>query len=662
MEEFLPSMVGDRVNEIAKKTVPIYVAEGLLLDKQKTQANIAVMIVKVDSLLRNYMSNNIIYVHPTQALASSAQDLQYQLTADICRRDHDDHHDNAHPEGDNSAKRKERLSLPTPQKPTLVYHSCQRDPTAPPMTLLNQDMFYLKYGNSRPKKYTLSLHKYPSVPFPDDDIEERTSRWVNKCLGNFNVYAQYGVEHCHKHKFITKIIVRRVNGKIDPIKESNYKYLKKNDIEDLYLLCVNGKLKDYRQTGLLGSLTSDIKKPVWYLDSGCSWHMTGVKSYLHKYVEQPGPKVVFGDDSTCTTKGYGSIKCNGTRMLTREMAKELSDASTHECLFIDFFLKKNLKRSLKHLNILDRNKRDEAGIVIKNKAKLVAQVYRQEEGIDYDETFAPVARLEAIRIFLAFSTYMNFIVYQMDVKSAFLNGKLKEEIYVQQPPAKAEYVAAARCCANILWMKSQLSDYDIVYEKDHIIKEDIKLHFIPTQYQLADIFTKPLDEPTFKGLIVELGTNQNVLVDKTQYAEDRLGIVQTNVGTKKATNTEQEFDTTAEITKSFDEADEEIKLNMDEEVHNIKLEKEKIASEVEVVFLSAQPSFPNVQQLTELLVKSLKPKLSQPLTDHDFSSSIPTEPKEVPSKVNDINRTVRELKKYIEEMEIEIPSDLNVLQ
>ncbi|GJT00543.1 retrovirus-related pol polyprotein from transposon TNT 1-94 [Tanacetum coccineum] len=57
-----------------------------------------------------------------------------------------------------------------------------------------------------------------------------------------------------------------------------------------------------------------------------------------------------------------------------------------------------------------------------------------EEGIDYDETFAPVARIEAIKIFLAFATYMNFKVYQIDVKSAFLNGKLKEEVYVKRPP------------------------------------------------------------------------------------------------------------------------------------------------------------------------------------------------------------------------------------
>ncbi|GJV25487.1 retrovirus-related pol polyprotein from transposon TNT 1-94 [Tanacetum coccineum] len=81
-----------------------------------------------------------------------------------------------------------------------------------------------------------------------------------------------------------------------------------------------------------------------------------------------------------------------------------------------------------------KNKRDETGIIIKNKARLVAQGYNQQEGIDYDETFAPVARLEAIRIFLAFATYMNFIIYQMDIKSAFLNGKLKEEVYVKQPP------------------------------------------------------------------------------------------------------------------------------------------------------------------------------------------------------------------------------------
>ncbi|KAI3691993.1 hypothetical protein L6452_31797 [Arctium lappa] len=81
-----------------------------------------------------------------------------------------------------------------------------------------------------------------------------------------------------------------------------------------------------------------------------------------------------------------------------------------------------------------RNKRDERGIVIRNKARLVAQGYTQEEGIDYEEVFAPVARIEAIRLFLAYASYMNFKVYQMDVKSDFLYGSIEEEVYVCQPP------------------------------------------------------------------------------------------------------------------------------------------------------------------------------------------------------------------------------------
>ncbi|GJT10753.1 putative ribonuclease H-like domain-containing protein [Tanacetum coccineum] len=81
-----------------------------------------------------------------------------------------------------------------------------------------------------------------------------------------------------------------------------------------------------------------------------------------------------------------------------------------------------------------RNKKDEMGIVIRNKARLVTQGYTQEEGIDYDEVFAPVARIEAIRLFLAYASFKDFVVYQMDVKSAFLYGKFEEEVYVCQPP------------------------------------------------------------------------------------------------------------------------------------------------------------------------------------------------------------------------------------
>ncbi|GKE58579.1 putative ribonuclease H-like domain-containing protein [Tanacetum coccineum] len=80
-----------------------------------------------------------------------------------------------------------------------------------------------------------------------------------------------------------------------------------------------------------------------------------------------------------------------------------------------------------------KNKRDARVIIVRNKARLVAQGHRQEEGIDYDEVFAPVARIEAIRLFLAFASYMGFMVYQMDVKSAFLYGEIDKEVYVTQP-------------------------------------------------------------------------------------------------------------------------------------------------------------------------------------------------------------------------------------
>ncbi|GJW43217.1 retrovirus-related pol polyprotein from transposon TNT 1-94 [Tanacetum coccineum] len=78
-------------------------------------------------------------------------------------------------------------------------------------------------------------------------------------------------------------------------------------------------------------------------------------------------------------------------------------------------------------------KLEELGGILKNKARLVAHGYRQEEGIDFEESLAPVARLDAIQIFLAYAAHMNMIIYQMDVKTAFLNGIMREEVYVSQP-------------------------------------------------------------------------------------------------------------------------------------------------------------------------------------------------------------------------------------
>nr|GEU98718.1 hypothetical protein [Tanacetum cinerariifolium] len=103
---------------------------------------------------------------------------------------------------------------------------------------------------------------------------------------------------------------------------------------------------------------------------------------------------------------------------TRGMAKKSSRARAFVCYI--------------HKQI--RNKKDERGIVVRNKARLVAQGHRKEEGIDYDEVFAPMARIEAIRIFLAFASFMGLIIYQIDVKSTFLYGTIEEDVYVSQPP------------------------------------------------------------------------------------------------------------------------------------------------------------------------------------------------------------------------------------
>ena len=85
-----------------------------------------------------------------------------------------------------------------------------------------------------------------------------------------------------------------------------------------------------------------------------------------------------------------------------------------------------------------KNKQDEHDTIIRNKARLVAQGHSQVEGLDFDETFAPVARLESIRMFLAYAAFNGFPLFQMDVKSAFLNGPLQEDVYVAQPPGFLE--------------------------------------------------------------------------------------------------------------------------------------------------------------------------------------------------------------------------------
>ncbi|KAL8259939.1 hypothetical protein R6Q59_027892 [Mikania micrantha] len=214
-----------------------------------------------------------------------------------------------------------------------------------------------------------------------------------------------------------------------------------------------------------------------------------------------------------------------------------------------------------------RNKRYDSGVIIRNKARLVVQGFYQQEGIDYEEVFAPVARLEVIQIFLAYASYMNFIVYQMDVKTAFLYGKVndfggcnldrksttggcqymgnrlvswqcKKQTTVSTSTAEAEYVAASSCCSQVIWMQQQLLDYGLNFLDSpiycyneaalQIVKNpvqhsktkhiDIWIHFIRDCFErklihlekihaddnLANLFTKPFDTARFHLLLASL--------------------------------------------------------------------------------------------------------------------------------------------------------------
>ncbi|GJZ22751.1 hypothetical protein Tco_0559790 [Tanacetum coccineum] len=401
-------ITNDEEVEITNVVIPVNVneEEDEITDEKAIDHHIP---SQVDASVRSYMSGHILHIHPTQSQTLSVPEQQYQLPSVVCPRDQDDPHDDAHPEGKNSAKRKktseyeayvsgeslsgqvneeeqdddeipseqvsqdimEEVSLtideaklkkmademlrqrctsgdehqyhidqmknflksdivwesrkeilisPHPRKTTPLIQSCQRDPEALALSLINQDLLYLKKGSSGPEKIVLSLHKFPAIIFNDDDIEERTSRWVNKCVKKFNPYARYGVEHWknphakifyirkqkeprkpkeevysnskiiqviktywelgHEHKFITEIVARRANECIVSITEPDYKNLNKNDIEDMYLLIMNGKVPDYAETGLLWSLSVFIRSSVIW--ERLHDFQLGIESYQQK--------------------------------------------------------------------------------------------------------------------------------------------------------------------------------------------------------------------------------------------------------------------------------------------------------------------------------------------------------------------------------------------
>nr|GFA45473.1 hypothetical protein [Tanacetum cinerariifolium] len=160
-----------------------------------------------------------------------------------------------------------------------------------------------------------------------------------------------------------------------------------------------------------------------------------------------------------------------------------------------------------------KNKKDESSLVIRNKARLVAVGYSQQEGIDYDETFAPVARIKAIRLFLAYVAHKDFIIFQMDVKITFLNGIIKEEVYALdkafgfqkggsvfgQPPgfASKQYLDHVYALDKALYGLKQAPQawYDVLHIPTPMVKQaKLKL----------DLVGKPVDHTDYRSMIGSL--------------------------------------------------------------------------------------------------------------------------------------------------------------
>nr|GEV21052.1 copia protein [Tanacetum cinerariifolium] len=176
----------------------------------------------------------------------------------------------------------------------------------------------------------------------------------------------------------------------------------------------------------------NLEPDEWIKDSGCSKHMTGNRKLFSSYKAYNGGNVIFGSNPRGKIIGKVKESLNVTFDETPPPPKTppLEDDELVKEEAIEELVPNPMDMTIIGTKWVYRNKLDENGVVTRNKARLVAQSYNQQEGIDYDETYAPVARLESIRIFLAYAYALDFKLYQMDVKSAFLNGFINEEVYV----------------------------------------------------------------------------------------------------------------------------------------------------------------------------------------------------------------------------------------
>ncbi|GJX74688.1 hypothetical protein Tco_0313283 [Tanacetum coccineum] len=247
MLDSLPKLVDDRIKGVLKTQVSLHVAQGIILEKEKSQAEVAKMIPNAiqqeceksssgqdyesepddDVILNEKVSQELVdemlqTVNEAKLHKVVDEMLRQQRTSGDEYQYHIDQMQNFLKSDIIWESKKEIIVPPYQPKPIPIK------------------------GNTGPENITLSLQKFPAIRFHDNDIEERISRWE---LG-------------HEYKFLTEIVARRANGCIVSITKSDYKNLNKKDIEDMYLLVINHKVDDYVKTGLLWSLSVFIKSTV----------------------------------------------------------------------------------------------------------------------------------------------------------------------------------------------------------------------------------------------------------------------------------------------------------------------------------------------------------------------------------------------------------------
>ncbi|GJW34781.1 hypothetical protein Tco_0057701 [Tanacetum coccineum] len=177
---------------------------------------------------------------------------------------------------------------------TLIFYGPKRNPNEPPRPLYNKDLFFLKYGNTEEKKYILSLHNIHAEEFIEPDLEEKLNRWVRK-FNTFNEDARITevvriiTDQPHGLDFMEKILMMRDNDKPDSFSEADFKYLNKNDIEDLYYLC-RSKEFDNRKVKLMNSLITFIRSCVIW--ERVHDFQLGIESYQMK-VNLTAPTLTF---------------------------------------------------------------------------------------------------------------------------------------------------------------------------------------------------------------------------------------------------------------------------------------------------------------------------------------------------------------------------------